>query len=182
MLTLPPVCEKRIFYTRSYVCGWCGTTLTGRRTKWCNPYHMRLFRDQHYWKYASRWRLRHDKYTCQSCGSEDRLFLEVHHRIPLRGGKRTGISCAHHEENLITLCIKCHKEITRLQQLSTRESNICTSNTCTNTRTVACWDGLHTSCWSIAPIGTSIGGFVVAACECECHISARYCNRESSLL
>lgn len=44
-----------------------------------------------------------DDYTCQICGSG--LQLEVHHIVPRRcGGLNT-------EENLITLCVSCHRAI-----------------------------------------------------------------------
>jgi hypothetical protein len=37
--------------------------------------------------------------------------LEVNHRQPALGAHRT-LSCVHHLENLETLCVACHREIT----------------------------------------------------------------------
>lgn len=43
---------------------------------------------------------------CQNCGAEaDNRELDVHHIIPVAAGG------TNHEENLITLCIKCHRKI-----------------------------------------------------------------------
>ena len=51
-----------------------------------------------------RWRiLKRDKNTCQKCGAKGRR-LDVHHKIPFRIGADDS------DENLILLCVPCHRK------------------------------------------------------------------------
>lgn len=55
------------------------------------------------WKQISKSIKERDGFTCQVCGNDD--WLEVHHIIPrIMGGTDT-------DDNLITLCKKCHELI-----------------------------------------------------------------------
>lgn len=119
-------------------CAWCGEVLPKRRRQWCSDRCATAFWNNHWWSLARRAAKRRDKYRCSRCGhvpvkrptkrtvvsvkaynaamrewrkarKADRL--EVNHRIPCNGGHGT-ISCAHHLENLETLCVACHREHT----------------------------------------------------------------------
>ena len=60
---------------------------------------------EHSWSYSNtRARIR-DNHKCVTCGSVD--DLEVNHIIPLLG-RGYGPGCAHHLDNLETLCKPCH--------------------------------------------------------------------------
>jgi hypothetical protein len=156
------VCEKLAFRDTPKVCGWCGTGLIGRRTAWCGEDCEWHFLRNHYWTYSAPAALRRDGSVCVRCGSGDRV--EVNHILPIRGAQRWGLSCANHLGNLETLCHSHHTTVTRLQIVSVRSSPIGAAR-----RTQACWTGAHEACWSQAPAGTLLGGFVVADCLCECH-------------
>ena len=67
-----------------------------------------------------------DDYTCQNCGIKGKPGkchgdIQVHHKIPYRSGG------SHNPENIITLCVKCHKsadrEWARLSSAWTRYKN-----------------------------------------------------------
>lgn len=118
-------------------CAWCGGELPKRRRTWCSNRCADGFWKNHWWSLARRAAKRRDKYRCARCGhvpvkrptkrsvsttaynaamrawrktrKGDRL--EVNHRIPCMGLHRT-LSCAHHLENLETLCVACHREHT----------------------------------------------------------------------
>jgi hypothetical protein len=104
----------------------------------------------------------------RSFRAEPVLVLEVNHRVPVRGRDRS-MSCAHHVDNLETLCRPCHNVETRLQILSVR------SVAANPYRTIACWEGTHGHCWStwapgtVGPSWAGGGGWVVAGCTCSCH-------------
>src|SRR5690242_17024542 len=116
-------------------CAWCGTELPKRRRTWCSDACNTAFWNNHWWSLARRAAKRRDKYRCRLCGhvpvkrparrahATDNAYrtamrtwrkarktdrLEVNHREPCRGQHGT-ISCAHHLENLETLCVTCHK-------------------------------------------------------------------------
>jgi len=64
--------------------------------------------------YGSQWVkfrnkiLNRDNFTCQSCGIPlNKSTLHIHHKIPVR--TFSAVSKAHHPENLIALCPRCHK-------------------------------------------------------------------------
>jgi len=119
-------------------CRWCGEALPARRRTWCSDRCNGAFWKNHWWTLARRAAKRRDKYRCTRCGAaapkrpsattahspsayraalrawraakkHDRM--EVNHRVPCRGAHGT-ISCAHHLENLETLCAACHREHT----------------------------------------------------------------------
>jgi hypothetical protein len=49
--------------------------------------------------------LTRDMYMCMHCGNEDRDALHLHHAVyRSRGGK-------HEDDNLVTICFRCHREI-----------------------------------------------------------------------
>jgi 5-methylcytosine-specific restriction endonuclease McrA len=64
-------------------------------------------------RYGDDWRKirerinKRDNYQCQLCGKFD-CRLEVHHKIPF------GITKDNSDENLITLCCKCHRTVDNL--------------------------------------------------------------------
>ncbi|MDQ6930595.1 MAG: HNH endonuclease [Candidatus Eremiobacteraeota bacterium] len=116
-------------------CAWCGNALTGRRRKWCSEKCANTFWKNHWWTLARRAAKVRDKYRCRLCGdappkrpnrrllpsensfrSAMRLWragrkktrLEVNHREPCLG-QHGNISCAHHLDNLETLCAACHR-------------------------------------------------------------------------
>jgi len=76
-----------------------------------------------WWSDASRWALRRYGYRCAFCGEEEkevqldryhfRTNLEVHHIIPLEGSKRV-VTPYNVWWNLLPLCVKCHKIVTKL--------------------------------------------------------------------
>ena len=95
-------------------CIWCGKDISGKKRKFCckdhwlNFYHEYLERFD--WNHIRNRILKRDHYTCQYCIKKDqttipisRSKLEVHHIIPrCQGGSDL-------DDNLITLCIECHK-------------------------------------------------------------------------
>jgi 5-methylcytosine-specific restriction endonuclease McrA len=116
-------------------CAWCATELPPRRRTWCSDRCGDAFWANHWWSVARRLAKRRDKYRCTSCGTrapkrpvkaafktqaaylkamrawraEKRVArLEVNHIVPC-AGKHGELSCAHHLDNLETLCPACHK-------------------------------------------------------------------------
>jgi len=55
------------------------------------------------WPVVRKEILKRDNYTCQTCGSEERL--QVHHKVNWR------LTQDNSPENLITLCIFCHQSL-----------------------------------------------------------------------
>jgi hypothetical protein len=119
-------------------CGWCGTVLPPRRRSWCSDGCGDAFWANHWWSVARAAVKRRDRYRCRRCGARGpkrplrtkhpthRAYLaamrawrtakkvarlEVNHIVPC-AGRHTQLSCAHHQENLETLCMPCHKEHT----------------------------------------------------------------------
>jgi 5-methylcytosine-specific restriction endonuclease McrA len=116
-------------------CAWCGAALPARRRSWCSDRCGELFWSNHWWSVARRTVKRRDRYRCRSCGANGpkrpvrtkhathRAYLaamrawrkaklvarlEVNHIVPC-AGRHTELSCAHHLDNLETLCMPCHK-------------------------------------------------------------------------
>ncbi|HEY8297920.1 MAG TPA: hypothetical protein VIG32_07860 [Candidatus Baltobacteraceae bacterium] len=103
-------------------CAWCGQPLPPRRRTWCSDRCGTSFWKNHWWTLARRAAKRRDKYRCTRCGhalpkrgctraQRKSGRLEVNHREPCRGA-HARLSCAHHLENLETLCVPCHQEHT----------------------------------------------------------------------
>jgi 5-methylcytosine-specific restriction endonuclease McrA len=125
----PPPVEGR--------CGACGEPLSGRRTRWCSRACAASWRTNHIWTYARRAARTRDRNTCKECGTKrpskpsrrhvtgeayaiaraayDAVPMEVNHRVALDGVLRSHAGCAHHLENLETLCAPCHKRRTAAQ-------------------------------------------------------------------
>lgn len=63
------------------------------------------------WQRCQAYIIKRDKGLCQDCLSKGRLTPaeEVHHIIPLTPENITDPSITINEENLISLCKKCHK-------------------------------------------------------------------------
>jgi hypothetical protein len=126
-------------------CAWCGAVLPDRRKTWCSDRCGDDFWANHWWSVARQSAKRRDRYRCRRCGTrapkrpsqstfkahakylaamrawrrEKRTArLEVNHIVPCRG-LHHALSCAHHLENLETLCPACHKAHT--STLRTRE-------------------------------------------------------------
>lgn len=118
--------EKIWFRCPDYVepkhCKWCGKLLSGRRTSFCCDEHSKAFNDMTVWNrgrdpYSLRILYR-DNFTCQKCGEFHAFQNEYGVAIPIDDGKLN----VHHivpvcngggdePENLVTLCVDCHKEI-----------------------------------------------------------------------
>jgi len=119
-------------------CGWCGTALPPLRRSWCSDRCGDAFWENHWWSVARQSAKRRDRYRCRRCGvrapkrpvqtayrtrpaylaamrawrEEKRTGrMEVNHIVPCRGRHKT-LDCAHHLDNLETLCPGCHKEHT----------------------------------------------------------------------
>lgn len=119
-------------------CLWCSKALPSRRRSWCSDRCGEAFWANHWWSVARRTVKRRDRYRCKRCGTNgpkrparakhatQRAYLaamrawraakkvgrlEVNHILPC-AGKHTQLSCAHHLDNLETLCMACHKEHT----------------------------------------------------------------------
>jgi 5-methylcytosine-specific restriction endonuclease McrA len=106
-------------------CRWCGTPLPKGRRTWCQNRCATVFWNNHWWSQARRAAKRRDKYLCVRCGHKPPKKmtraqrrtgrLEVNHRVPCLGQHGT-LSCAHHLENLETLCVPCHRTRTAAQR------------------------------------------------------------------
>jgi len=119
-------------------CSWCGTELPPRRRSWCSDRCGDAFWANHWWSVARQSAKRRDRYRCRRCGvrapkrpaqsayttrapylaamrvwrAEKRTArMEVNHIVPCRG-RHKALDCAHHLDNLETLCPPCHKEHT----------------------------------------------------------------------
>jgi 5-methylcytosine-specific restriction endonuclease McrA len=124
----PPLADDR-------ACAWCAAELPPRRRSWCSDRCGELFWANHWWSVARTAAKRRDRYRCRRCGArapkrpartafakhaaylaamrawrKEKLTsrLEVNHIVPCRG-KHRALDCAHHQENLETLCPQCHK-------------------------------------------------------------------------
>lgn len=107
-------------YVEKKHCKYCNKPLTGRRTSFCSDECSRNFANRTvWWRGRDPYSLRilyRDNFTCQHCGefharqNEFGVFipiddgqLNVHHIKPVSEGGGS------EPENLITLCVKCHK-------------------------------------------------------------------------
>jgi predicted nucleic acid-binding Zn ribbon protein len=132
-------------------CAWCATPLPARRRTWCSDRCGEMFWANHWWSVARRTAKRRDRYRCRRCGASGpkrptatafrvharylaamRAWrvakrvarLEVNHVVPCVG-RHGQLSCAHHLENLETLCLACHRAETATQRaalVAARES------------------------------------------------------------
>jgi 5-methylcytosine-specific restriction endonuclease McrA len=109
---------------RAEVSRFCSRECLGRsRTGKRNP-NWKGGHDPYYgpnWRERRREVLERDNYTCQDCGMSDSKCqeqygkaLSVHHRVPLRkfvpeDGK-PDFEAANSMDNLITLCLRCHRK------------------------------------------------------------------------
>ncbi len=116
-------------------CAWCGAERPDRRKTWCSDRCGDAFWANHWWSVARQSAKRRDRYRCRRCGTrapkrpvesahktrkayvaamrswrkEKRTGrMEVNHIVPCAGAHGE-LSCAHHLENLETLCPACHK-------------------------------------------------------------------------
>lgn len=64
-----------------------------------------MFQIHHVWSHAKVVALQKAKLSCQvkGCGVSGEGNVKVYHLSPL-GSERYGMSCQHHQENLIVLC------------------------------------------------------------------------------
>lgn len=91
-------------------CQWCNVALTGtgqtkRRRTWCSEKCYEMFQAHHVWSHAKLLAFRKARNTCQAkdCTVSGEANVKVYHLSPL-GSERYGMSCQHHQENLIVLC------------------------------------------------------------------------------
>jgi 5-methylcytosine-specific restriction endonuclease McrA len=130
----------------SGACGWCAAPLPLRRRAWCSDRCGELFWANHWWSVARSSVKRRDRYRCRRCGAAGpkrpsrakhathRAYLaamrawraakkiarlEVNHIVPC-AGQHTQLSCAHHLDNLETLCLPCHKAQTAASRCQAR--------------------------------------------------------------
>jgi hypothetical protein len=116
-------------------CAWCGADLPPRRRSWCSDRCGERFWANHWWSVARAAAKRRDRYRCTRCGTappkrpvqskqpsraaylaamrawrraKRTARLEVNHIVPCRG-KHASLDCAHHLDNLETLCPACHR-------------------------------------------------------------------------
>jgi 5-methylcytosine-specific restriction endonuclease McrA len=87
-------------------CSWCGGPVPKGRRMWCRGRCSTAFWNNHWWTRARRAAKRRDKYACVRCGGG--RPIEVNHITPCRGAHGV-MSCAHHLNNLETLCAPCHR-------------------------------------------------------------------------
>lgn len=98
-------------------CQWCDAALVGRQRNWCGRPCLAAFLAAHDWNKARHLAVKRDG-GCVTCGTG--RPLEVNHVEPRRGrGYRMG--CWNHPENLQTLCIPHHREVTNAQAQARRE-------------------------------------------------------------
>lgn len=129
--------ECELLDTRPGHCGWCGTKLTGRQTKWCSRHCNRMFVANHRWTQAkaeakkeAAWHLcanawRVDERNFDDCtehtwtGPTGCLVFtqhpEVNHVTPIKG-KHGSWGCHHHLIGLEVLCRPCHLRATAKQR------------------------------------------------------------------
>lgn len=99
-------------------CQWCNNALpeNSGRSVFCSDKCARTWEKNHIWRKARTAARRRDKYACVKCGTnKNTTKIEVNHIEPLNGAKYSTPSCSHHLQNLETLCIDHHKEITKTQ-------------------------------------------------------------------
>jgi len=87
-------------------CSWCGGPVPKGRRVWCRGRCSTAFWNNHWWPRSRRAAKRRDKYECVRCGQG--RPIEVNHITPCLGAHGV-VSCAHHLDNLETLCRPCHR-------------------------------------------------------------------------
>lgn len=114
MVFVPVIRQKDLFFE---LCDECGTQLpAGRRNRGlttcshaCNAKKWERLKEEErtakgkrplFWNTFKYECFSRDNYTCQKCGSTEKL--ECHHKIPVVNGGTNELS------NLITLCHDCH--------------------------------------------------------------------------
>ena len=113
-------------------CGWCGTKLKGRQTRWCSRKCSRENTKQHRWTQAKAaakadaawWKCARAKFIDGTTEQSDWGLSgclgftqepEVNHIIPCKG-KHGVWGCHHHADNLEVLCKPCHRAETNRQR------------------------------------------------------------------
>ncbi len=89
-------------------CRYCGKTLTGRKTAWCDRKCLKEVLLRVEWRYIRRCILNRDKRHCVLCGG---WASEVDHIIECADGGNF-----HEWSNLRSLCKACHKTKTLLMR------------------------------------------------------------------
>jgi len=102
-------------------CFWCGDPA---KYRYCSSNHRGLYTKHFHWRQAKQWCYERFGEICVLCGIEkkykiidaydqsyyssiDKLVIEIHHIIPLKGTERVW-SILNHPDNLIPLCSSCH--------------------------------------------------------------------------
>lgn len=111
-------------YEKENQCPWCGKEVNNKRRRFCSDDCRKQFDNATVWNrgrdpYSLRMLYR-DNFTCQECGEFHAFInefgmiipiddgeLEVHHIVPVAEGG------GDEQQNLATLCKKCHKEKTK---------------------------------------------------------------------
>lgn len=100
------------------VCDRCEAELPKGRVRWCSDACSLAYYRDHIWAYARTAVLRRDKERCvNGCEPNDMTPLEVDH-IKAARGLHSKHACIHHQDNLRTLCVPCHKARTAEQRRS----------------------------------------------------------------
>lgn len=105
------------------VCDRCCATLPPRRRRWCSDECADAYFREHRFSWSRVQALKRDGYRCTACRvSQDEPFArglvyEVDH-IEAANGSHGKLSCAHHLDNLRTLCRPCHVKRTAEQRRS----------------------------------------------------------------
>lgn len=113
---------KQPDYVEPKHCRWCNAQLTGRRKSFCCNEHRIKFNNITVWNrgrdpYSLRILYR-DNFTCQHCGTFHAFINEYGVACPIDDGQLN----VHHikfvcdgggdePDNLMTLCVKCHREL-----------------------------------------------------------------------
>jgi 5-methylcytosine-specific restriction endonuclease McrA len=134
---VPAGCPHIPHHNTPGVCDACGTTLTGRKKRWCSDTCQYAYRAQHDWGAARHKAKQRDNNTCTNCGAvghydwrnpDATVRLEVNHIEP-RVGKGYGFGCHNHQTNLETLCHPCHVEVTKQQAANRRAESTTPADT-----------------------------------------------------
>lgn len=117
---------------RTGFCFGCAERVPSMRRRWCSDKCRDAWYENHIWSMASAAAKRRDNNSCRKCGRTaveimddykatnrriERSVTEVNHIVPCRGAHDKN-SCAHHLDNLETLCHDCHLKVTAEQRKS----------------------------------------------------------------
>lgn len=94
------------------VCDRCCATLPPRRVRWCSDECCNVYFRNHSWNIARHAARTRDEWRCCWCGAGG---VEVDH-IEAANGSHGKHSCAHHLDNLRSLCRPCHVKRTAEQR------------------------------------------------------------------